>query len=69
MSEYKNEVDSMLSEDPQLAKEVEFDMRRFEREQQEQSQLPASNMNISKQNVRFVLVLCKKCKKQLLKKN
>ena len=58
MSEYKNEVDSMLSEDPQLAKEVEFDMRRFEREQQEQSQLPASNMNISKQNVRFVLVLC-----------
>ena len=54
MSEYKNEVDSMLSEDPQLAKEVEFDMKRFEREQQEQSQLPTSNLNISKQNVRFI---------------
>ena len=46
----------MLSEDPQLAKEVEFDMKRFEREQQEQSQLPTSNLNISKQNVRFIFV-------------
>jgi len=45
MSEYKNEVDSMLSEDPQLAKEVEFDMKRFDREQQENAQLSTSNMN------------------------
>ena len=54
MSEYKNEVDSMLSEDPQLAKEVEFDMKRFDREQQENAQLSTSNMN-SNMNVCLLL--------------
>merc|ERR1719466_315626 len=35
MEDYKNEVNDILAADKQLAKEIEFDMRRYEQEQQE----------------------------------
>ena len=35
MEDYKNEVTEILAEDKQLAKEIEFDLRRFEQDEQE----------------------------------
>ena len=35
MEDYKNEVTEILAEDKQLAKEIEFDLRRYEQEEQE----------------------------------
>merc|ERR1712142_1080569 len=35
MEDYKNEVNDILAADKQLAKEIEFDMRRYEKEQEE----------------------------------
>ena len=35
MEDYKNEVNDILAADKQLAKEIEFDLRRYEQEQQE----------------------------------
>ena len=34
MKEYRKEVDVILSADKQLASEIEFDLKRFEREQE-----------------------------------
>merc|ERR1719466_312671 len=38
MEDYKNEVTDILAADKQLAKEIEFDLRRFEQEQEEQKE-------------------------------
>merc|ERR1719319_1026807 len=38
MEDYKNEVTEILSADKQLAKEIEFDLRRFEQEEQERKE-------------------------------
>ncbi|XP_042229630.1 condensin-2 complex subunit D3-like isoform X2 [Homarus americanus] len=39
MKDYKNEVKEILTGDKQLAKEIEFDLRRFDQEQQEEEQV------------------------------
>eukprot|EP00698_Gefionella_okellyi_P000185 TRINITY_DN10164_c0_g1_i1.p1 TRINITY_DN10164_c0_g1~~TRINITY_DN10164_c0_g1_i1.p1 ORF type:complete len:1324 (+),score=413.26 TRINITY_DN10164_c0_g1_i1:1-3972(+) len=48
IKEYKEEVNDILAADPQLAKEVEFDLRRFEQEQKQKKltrrQSTASNI-------------------------
>ena len=38
MEDYKNEVTEILAEDRQLAKEIEFDLRRYEQEEQERKE-------------------------------
>eukprot|EP00092_Neocalanus_flemingeri_P019653 GFUD01021285.1.p1 GENE.GFUD01021285.1~~GFUD01021285.1.p1 ORF type:complete len:1759 (-),score=675.16 GFUD01021285.1:47-5323(-) len=38
MEDYKNEVTDILAADKQLAKEIEFDLRRYEQEQEEQKE-------------------------------
>ena len=58
MQEYRTEVQQILSEDKQLASEIEFDLKRFDREEEEAKEAvrrrQSRELNLCSYSLKFI---------------